>query len=301
MRKGFARRTVFRKLNRMGLLKFVNFSTHLRLKGSIVKIPVLGGVGLANFGNHEPWMDHAIGKLLPLKPGCFMDIGVNLGQTLIKVLTHDRDRPYYGFEPNSMCVAYVERLINVNKLTHARVIPIALSSGETLIPLFLRNDHDVEASITPENRGEHYYGFRRHVPCFSGDRIVADFGIEDISILKIDVEGAELEVLKGCRHLLKEIRPFVLCEILPIFDESTENGRLRRFRTDETLRIFFEAHYATFRIPHNSSLTPLEDIETHGDLKKTDYLFVPSELKHEILAEFRQDSSNSDAISGRSS
>ena len=32
-------------------------------------------------------------------------------------------------------------------------------------------------------------------------------------VLKIDVEGAELEVLQGARELLKRKRPVVLCEV----------------------------------------------------------------------------------------
>jgi FkbM family methyltransferase len=35
------------------------------------------------------------------------------------------------------------------------------------------------------------------------------------SIVKIDVEGAELEVLKGASRLFETVRPIVLCEVIP--------------------------------------------------------------------------------------
>lgn len=35
------------------------------------------------------------------------------------------------------------------------------------------------------------------------------------AVVKIDVEGAELEVLKGASRLFETIRPIVLCEVIP--------------------------------------------------------------------------------------
>ena len=35
------------------------------------------------------------------------------------------------------------------------------------------------------------------------------------SVIKIDVEGAELEVLEGARELFEACRPVVLCEVIP--------------------------------------------------------------------------------------
>ncbi len=286
MHKRFDKRAAYGALHKMGLLSHLNLHAKRRTNGRAIKIPIIGGVGIANLGQHEPWISHAIKMLLPLKVGCFMDVGVNLGQTLIKVFTHDRGRQYYGFEPNPMCAGYVEQLIRVNEISNAQVIPVGLSDSDTVSQLFLRDEYDREASITPQNRGEDYYGFCRYVPCFSGDRLVADFDIETISILKIDVEGAEREVLAGCRDILKKKRPFVLCEILPVYDEVSENGKLRRSRTDETLGILSDADYEIFRIQRDGQPKPLDTIETHGDLRQTDYLFIPSEFRHEFSAGF---------------
>jgi FkbM family methyltransferase len=45
-------------------------------------------------------------------------------------------------------------------------------------------------------------------------------------VLKIDVEGAELQVLQGAQRLLREIRPVILCEV----DEPTRSEVTRLFR-----------------------------------------------------------------------
>jgi hypothetical protein len=40
-----------------------------------------------------------------------------------------------------------------------------------------------------------------------------DLGIPPPSVVKIDVEGFEIEVLKGMRRMLAEHRPIVICEL----------------------------------------------------------------------------------------
>jgi FkbM family methyltransferase len=40
------------------------------------------------------------------------------------------------------------------------------------------------------------------------------------SVLKIDVEGAEMEVLKGSHRLFESIRPVVLCEVIPASEQA---------------------------------------------------------------------------------
>ena len=48
----------------------------------------------------EAWMTEVIRRLFELKSGAFIDVGVNLGQTLLKVAAADPSRAYVGFEPN---------------------------------------------------------------------------------------------------------------------------------------------------------------------------------------------------------
>jgi hypothetical protein len=45
------------------------------------------------------------------------------------------------------------------------------------------------------------------------DDLVADGSIKPPTVVKIDVEGAELAVLQGMRHTLAEHRPAVICEL----------------------------------------------------------------------------------------
>lgn len=53
----------------------------------------------------------------------------------------------------------------------------------------------------------------RYVPVDTLERIIKQKGIEKIDLIKIDVEGAELDVLKGSYNILKNDKPILLVEV----------------------------------------------------------------------------------------
>src|SRR5436309_272633 len=63
----------------------LNFSVDASVGDQPIKVPVLLGRGYQNLTIGEPWLFRAFSKVLGLRPGAFVDVGVNLGQTLIKV------------------------------------------------------------------------------------------------------------------------------------------------------------------------------------------------------------------------
>ena len=96
-------------------------------------------------------------------------------------------------------------------------------------------------------------------------------------LLKIDVEGAELEVIRGLQRTLGRDRPSILCEILPTgLPGTTESARfdLRRRRQDELLAVLLkDLHYRMQRIAPDGTLVPLETIEPHDRMEWSQYWF----------------------------
>jgi FkbM family methyltransferase len=87
-------------------------------------------------------------QLLPTREGLFIDVGVNLGQTLVKVKDIDPERSYLGFEPNPSCVAFTERMIPALGLRNCRTVPAGLSSETGIVELAM-----ISASQTIECAG----------------------------------------------------------------------------------------------------------------------------------------------------
>ena len=49
------------------------------------------------------------------------------------------------------------------------------------------------------------------VPAFNLDWLLTK--LPTPQIIKIDVEGAQVEVLRGQQHMLNEVRPVIICEV----------------------------------------------------------------------------------------
>lgn len=252
----------------------LNFSIDATVGGRSIKVPVLLGRGYQNLKIGEPWLFRAFSKVLGLYEGAFVDVGVNLGQTLIKVKLIDPKRAYYGFEPNPQCVQYVSELIKINGFDDCTLVPVGLSSAASVATMFAKNDAvDPSASLVPGFRAAERYARRQYVPVFPGDAMLAD--VERITLLKIDVEGGELDVVAGMVATLARCTPIIFCEILPVFDDATENGAFRTQRQNALRAHLHALGYVLFRMMRDDTVVELARIETHGDLALTNYAFVP--------------------------
>jgi len=131
------------------------------------------------------------------------------------------------------------------------------------------------------------YTIRQHVPVMKDDEVLASLDIESIAVIKADVEGAELEVIKGLQQTITKYQPFVVLEILPVYDDTSENGIFRKQRQDELLGILRSLNYAMYCVnERDTTLTALDDIEVHNDMSKTNYLFAPKAKTAQISSTF---------------
>src|SRR3954454_17062558 len=89
-----------RGLLRAGQLWRVNFSVAGQLAGGRGLVPLLGGVGWEHLRMREVWLFHLLEWAMSVRGGAVVDVGVNVGQTVLKVRMARPDREYVGFEPN---------------------------------------------------------------------------------------------------------------------------------------------------------------------------------------------------------
>jgi len=208
-----------------------------------------------------------------------VDIGANIGQTLLKVKSINMEINYIGFEPNPVCVNYLYKLIAKNKLNNTILFPVGLSDKTQLVPFHYYTDSETDssASIIPEYRPGSTLKKTTFVPVFDIRSIPQIMSMDKINLIKIDVEGAEQEVLLSCQELIKKHKPYIIIEILPVY--SSENF-IRKKRQDEIEDLVNLLNYKIYLIKKgfNESFAKLEVKETigiHGNILDIDYLLVP--------------------------
>jgi len=274
-----ARRKLLHLLARTRQLWRVNFTVRTEMAGQRLQVPVLFGQGPQNLAFLEPGLFGAFERLLKLRSGTFVDVGVNLGQTLLKVKVLDRDRPYVGFETNPRCCQYVEELIKVNGFPGCTVVPAGLADRNGLLTLYLRPNVSLDpmATIISDFAETGAPARRQAAAVFRGDDVAESVGAGDVALIKVDTEGAELEVLRGLADTIARDRPFIICEVLPVGDPGSTVGRLRLTRQDDLQALLRAWRYDVFRLHADVRLEKIEDIGVHDDLALSNYLFAPSE------------------------
>jgi FkbM family methyltransferase len=145
-----------------------------------------------------------------LKPGSvFYDVGANLG--FYSLLAARQKAQVFAFEPDVQNAESLERHVRLNSLAaNIEVIRAAVFSTSGFVAL--------EPADSARGHGNAHVGPNTQhsnptvkVPCITLD----DFAREHVvpSTIKIDVEGAESNVLKGAEELFTHSRPHLICEV----------------------------------------------------------------------------------------
>jgi FkbM family methyltransferase len=277
----------FRLLQKLHLLGSFNSKVSSIYAGKKFRIPILNGIGLSNLGTTEEWMKELIMKILKIKEGTFIDVGANIGQTLMKLRSFSSAR-YIGFEPNPDCLVYLEKLIQINGMEECTVCPVGLSDKNELLTLY-GNSAGASGGSIIKNIRENVNKYLTHthiISVMTGDNVVAALAPdEEIAIIKIDVEGAELEVVQGMRETIINSRPFIICEILPVYTLDKPNGLFRKERQDRLISLLKSINYNIYRIKKGNNFEHIFEIEVHGKMELSDYVFVPAEKAEIFLAD----------------
>lgn len=256
----FVRRRIPRPVkNRLSSLKqtvlaSVRYHRTHRILGRTYRIPVVFQHGLENLRPYEPFMDCILAAAAKSSSGVFVDVGANLGQILLKMSSLNPARPYIGFDPSTFNASYVQQLIDINGLDQCTIFPVGLSARFSTVKFLFSGEGDPMGTIVP--------GFwsgaterTRSVAAvaLAGDDILATLGIGKVGIIKIDVEGGELDVIEGLRETIGLHRPIVIVEVLPMDEENSTLEALKsvpwkKARAAKLHDILKDAGYMIYRI-----------------------------------------------------
>lgn len=198
---------------------------------------------------HEADILALLERRLPLHKGAFLDVGVNIGQTLWKVLSLDPGREYYGFEPLLSCCADVSAFAEANSLRNIHILPIGLSNENRIATFYSRGPSDTMASLMANEACE-----RSVIQVRRGDDVVDELGICKVGVIKVDVEGAEWRVFQGFKRTLTRDRPFLIFEILPNFvghqrdSIAEEQAAGNCARLEKLQEVLADCGYRVFRL-----------------------------------------------------
>jgi FkbM family methyltransferase len=187
-------------------------------------------------GTFEPNEFVFLGQIL--KPGMtVLDVGANEGlYTLFSARRVGATGRVVAFEPSSRERGKLQHNVTRNHLGNVTVVPVAAGSREGTAALQVASDlhsgHNTLGALIYDDAPA--VGVE-HVPVERLDLAVDRLGISRVDVVKIDVEGAEMQVLEGARRTLAGHRPVLLVEAndQALRAQGTSTDALLAFLRDE--------------------------------------------------------------------
>jgi len=177
------------------------------------------------------------------KPVLF-DVGANIGQTIDDLLAAFPRSEVHAFEPGEKAFGILsERHSQTAILNHCGV-----GSAEQDHRLFFESAGTVMSSFLPIGaEGWGAEGIQQSVAVTTVDAYCSRKGIDHIDLLKTDVQGYDLEVLKGANRMLSERRVsliYIEINFAEMYEGQARADEILRFIFDHGLRLvaFYKMH-----------------------------------------------------------
>nr|WP_306267873.1 FkbM family methyltransferase [Pararhizobium sp. IMCC3301] len=181
------------------------------------------------FGGYEQDEIDAFLSNIPLeRHGVLLDIGANIGVHSIAFSRHfDR---VIAFEPNPTLWADFVRMRADNEADNLALVKCALGSENGELPFFLVDNFNLGlGTLVQDEQYDRPLKKAHDVPVRIGTEVLAEQGIGKVDVIKIDVQGFELEVMRGLADIVERNRPIIWMEFAEALHNTPKDQQLMQF------------------------------------------------------------------------
>jgi FkbM family methyltransferase len=150
------------------------------------------------------------------KSNTALDIGGYIGSHALPMAHYAKN--VYCFEPTPYLYNTIKSNIKLNKIENVILLAMAAFNKDDQV--------NIDARLNGTSR-IHYNkikGELTEVPCHKIDTLLPD--VNDCNFIKIDVEGAEFDVLEGAHNFIKRNKPIIFIEV---FKTKTKREKLEKW------------------------------------------------------------------------
>lgn len=167
-------------------------------------------------GIENGWERNSVDIWLKLskKARTIVDVGANTGIYTLLSLKTNRNARVISFEPIDFIAEKFKRNMRLNNLEY-ELYEYALSNTQSVVEVYSESkNNSYTIAIDKHNvKGNVSDYFVLKIKTERFDRLIEEYGIHDIDLMKIDVERHEPMVLDGMGDYLEIMKPDILIEI----------------------------------------------------------------------------------------
>lgn len=150
-----------------------------------------------------------------------LDIGANIGDVSKEIFYLNKDINIISFEPGLLSRIILRLRVYINNLYNVNVIPFALSDkigySFLYVPEKRQNVLGIGLAHLETNKEDfskrNFNILKDYIHVSTIDQVVSDLQLDSVDFIKIDIEGFELNALKGGKDVLKKFKPTLCLEI----------------------------------------------------------------------------------------
>lgn len=222
-------------------------------------------------GTYEAGTLHVLGHLL--KAGnIYLDVGSNIGLMAIFAARNvGKKGQVHAFEPEPETYTILEHNCRINSLKNIVLNNVALGAEEKEATIYANLDTNRGAASLVRQDGS----AGKKISVTTLDAYLAAHSIGRIQVMKIDIEGYEMEMLKGATKLLSSKDAPVICIEYSRDVEHTGDA------TDIYDFIKGINEYRVFKFSvWKGEVCPLQEVYSKADLPQHDniFCFLPQQL-----------------------
>jgi FkbM family methyltransferase len=203
--------------------------------GSQFSYPLDSSIGhsLANGGFEISEVDFVRNTLK--KGDIVFDIGANGGfYTLIAAKSVGPEGHVYSCEPGARELELLKKNIKLNNLTNVTIIESAIGNKEGMTEFAISKDGALNSLLENGHQSQQIEHWET-VKINTVDNLIKQLNIENLKLIKIDVEGAEKLVIEGAMQLLKSIQNLII-----IFEVADSTAIKFGYSRLELFNMFFD-------------------------------------------------------------
>jgi FkbM family methyltransferase len=205
----------------------------------------------------------------------FFDIGANIGWYSVHFGSKFPQMRVLSFEPIPETHSRLLHNIQLNRLSNVNAFNFGLSECDSTVELFYSPSGSGAASMVDLLQADDTR--KVTVPMKTVDSVATDERVA-VDAIKVDVEGAELFVLRGACRVLASDRPIVFCEMLRKWAAKF------LYHPNDVIRFMSEFGYSCFHSEHGG----IKEIDSVNDqTTATNFFFLHSDRHREIMSFLR--------------
>lgn len=199
-------------------------------------------------GTYEPGTLDVMGQMMARRGhgSTFVDVGAHIGTMSRFALQQDPEATVVAFEPNPASYALFEQN-TADANSDQSVVPVPFVLGNAAGSARLVLDERNSGRVVTERSTDTQSG---DVPVTTLDAALDEFNVSGrVDVLKIDVEGAELDVLQGAEQTIASHRPDLIVEV----DGLQENPEIMALLEKYGYKIFIlsgSRHFISDLVPY---------------------------------------------------